>query len=121
MIENHIVQVNADHDAEIKEEYLRDALDDVVDTVITCGQWPMPSTRPGCQRSPEFVLTDWIEENYDHKHMVALFSRFLSDFSNDFELERMRESDKLEVALREYFEGSDIVREHAEELMEDEK
>ena len=115
MIENHMTQGNAEHDAETPQWAKAEALDDVIDTILTHGEYPRPTLKANhvCQ----FDLCDWIIEHYDTYEIATIFTRLLTDFSTEAELARIEASDKLEKLLREELADDDMVAERAEEII----
>jgi len=120
MIENHMVQGNANHDAELPQEWHDKALDEVIDTVLATGQWPDRTTgAQASHRRVEFDLIEWLYEEYDGSDIARVFLTLLTDFSNDADLLRLNESAKLERKLREYFADSEIVAELGARMMDE--
>jgi hypothetical protein len=102
--------------------YMEAALDNVITVVMGFGQWPQP--RPWRERQPvaEFVLRDWMTEDMGIDDLLNLAVGIICGSSK---LERMETiasfEGKIEEMLRDHLRDSEIVREEAERIMDDER
>lgn len=106
------------------EPFEKQALDDVVETLMLYAEYPRPifSQRNGfAQRYTLFNLLDWVTEHIDPADLAMFYIQQITDYSIDADDRRMQEADKVEKALREELRDSEIVRDRAIELEEEEK
>ena len=101
------------------EPYEKQALDDVVDSILLWGQYPH-GTKLGNHR-PVFDLREWVNENIDPADLALFYIQQITDYSNEADVRRMDEAAKVEKALREELRDSQIVTDRAIELAEEEK
>jgi len=113
--ENQMTVGNADHDAEMPQEWLDKALDDVVETVLQDFQYPA-RRRDGTTPRVQFDLIEFVQDEFDSGDVVRDYLTMLTDFSSDSDLLRLRASENLETALRVHFTDSQIVADRAAEM-----
>ena len=115
-IENQMCVGNGDHEADLPQWAKAQALDDVVGDILTHGEYPRPTGR--ANHVCRFDLCEWVTEHYSSGEIIALFTRLITDFSNEAELARLEASDKLEKLLRDELEDDEIVLERADEIFQ---
>lgn len=104
------------------ESFEKRALADVVETIMLFGQWPQPhwdKTKPA--RRVAFDLNEFLADEYDASDLARIAVAALTlngvewmDFHSD-------EQKKLEAKITEHLRDSQIVRDHAEHLAEEDR
>jgi hypothetical protein len=117
--ENQMTVGNANHDAELPQEWRDKALDEVIDVVMMDFQWPKRRS-DGSAGIPVFDLIEWTSENYGPYEMAEIFLQLTTDYTTDADMVRLHASEELERKLREHFEDSEIVRELGSRMMDEE-
>lgn len=97
--------------------YVDDALADVVDTIITCGQWPAPSMSR--EVHVRFLLQEFIVEKFDLGELADLAVAAVTQCSDDFYETKSKFDAKVRNLLFIHLHGGSIEREVAERLAED--
>lgn len=104
------------------ESFERRAIEDVVETIMLFGQYPQPrgawDKRP--PRSVEFDLQEYLVEHRDDSDLANLAMCAIINFG-DFDERRLNENRKLEAELTEHLRDSQIVRDRAEDLAEEDR
>lgn len=110
------------------EPHMAQALTDVVEVILAFGQYPQPrQMQPSrlayclAPRRIEFDLREWVNEHIDPGEMAELYVSMLTDFSLEHDTRRHAETSRVEAMLREELRDSNIVRDRAEKLAEEEK
>ena len=93
---------------EPSERELELALEEVVETILNYGQWPMKGR-------PKFDLYDFILEHRDTSFLVEMYVASLSSNAQAFEDKLERERRNVEELLIAHLRDSDIVQDLAEE------
>ena len=93
---------------EPSERELELALEEIVETILNYGQWPMKGR-------PKFDLYDFILEHRDTSFLVEMYVASLSSNAQAFEDKLERERRNVEELLIAHLRDSDIVQDLAEE------
>jgi hypothetical protein len=103
------------------ESFQARALADVVECITMYGQWPQPrqpwDKRP--QRRVEFSLNEYLVEEWDASDLARFIEQCLGKSPADFMDDRAAFETHLQRKLKEHLEDSQIVRDHAEKLAQD--
>ena len=92
-----------------RDPYLKDALNDVVDRVMSGDRFPK-------RGFPAIDLTDFLE---NHAQAHQLLSRILTTNGDEREVAIYEAARDVETLLRRHLEGSQIIHDRAEELSEE--
>ena len=96
------------------EDDLRYALQDVIDIIMDEGIWP---SEPHCK---EFDLYDFLLEKRDLSYMTEVYVAAMSSSKSNLFKERIvKERKAVEELLRLELEDSDIVREYAKDMLDE--
>ena len=95
--------------------HLEDALEQVVETIMDCGQYPARKSR-GEQPRMEFDLYEFLLENRDPSYFLEMYLATFSSDNLNLEERIMRERKTVEALLRKHLTGSDMVQELADEM-----
>ena len=90
------------------ERHYELALEEIVETILNYGQWPMKGR-------PKFDLYDFILEHRDTSFLVEMYVASLSSNAQAFEDKLERERRNVEELLIAHLRDSDIVQDLAEE------
>jgi hypothetical protein len=92
--------------------HLERALEEVVETIMDYGMWPMP--RNGKFTRSQFDLYEWLQENRDPSFMLEMYVAALSGHQLEERIDRERKeiTDRLTAHLR----GSEIVQTLSDEI-----
>lgn len=101
------------------DPYMKYALDDVIETIMLFGQYPQPSTR--FPSRPQFLLYEHIENEWDQRRITGLVIAALTDYSNEFFTTRMKADADLREELKDKLRDSDMVRDRARALAEEDE
>ena len=90
------------------ERHYELALEEIVETILNYGQWPMKGR-------PKFDLYDFILEHRDTSFLVEMYVASLSSNAQAFEDKLERERRNVEELLIAHLRDSDIVQDLADE------
>lgn len=96
------------------DDYMDDALESVVEDILTFGQYPRP--HKGRIRPPDFDLQDWMTEHYDPADLANLAMCAVIDYGNDFAERRLKEYKRLEQRLLDELRDHDFVYDVARDM-----
>lgn len=102
--------------------YLERVLEDVVDTIMTFGEYQQPRFNrlfTSAARPRLFDLQEWLTDNWSAEDIANFAMCALVDFGLDFAERRHREADRVRGQLMVELKDADFVMDMAEQLAEE--